>query len=89
MNLNIMMDGSTYPGGWHPCDDYMKPDFSDDAKPFTRTQRPPKYFLIDFGISGRIKPAPPTRYDPLKESKHVVGTLHWASLNAHDGIGGC
>jgi len=50
---------------------------------------PSKIFLIDFGISRRIKPAPPTRYDPLKESKHIVGTLHWAGLNAHDGIGGC
>jgi serine/threonine protein kinase len=49
---------------------------------------PSKIILIDFGISRRIKPGPPTRYDPLKESKHIVGTLHWASLNAHDGIGG-
>ncbi|KAF5388176.1 hypothetical protein D9615_000077 [Tricholomella constricta] len=47
---------------------------------------PSKVILIDFGISRPIKPAPPTRYDPLKESKHIVGTLHWASLNAHDGI---
>jgi len=45
-----------------------------------------KIVLIDFGISQGIKPGPPTRYDPLKESKHIVGTLHWASLNAHDGI---
>ncbi|KAF8886059.1 kinase-like domain-containing protein [Gymnopilus junonius] len=42
--------------------------------------------LIDYGISRPIKPGPPARYDPLSESKHVVGTLHWASLNAHDGI---
>lgn len=48
---------------------------------------PSKIILIDFGISQYIKPAPPTRYDPLKESKHIVGTLRWASLNAHDGIG--
>ncbi|KAI0299208.1 kinase-like domain-containing protein [Russula brevipes] len=48
---------------------------------------PSKIVLIDFGISLRIKPGPPTRYDPLKESKYIVGTLHWASLNAHDGIG--
>ena len=47
-----------------------------------------KISLIDFGISQRIGPAPPAKYDPLKESKHIVGTLHWASLNAHDGIGG-
>jgi len=47
---------------------------------------PSKITLIDFGITQRIKPAPPSRYDPLKESKHIVGTLHWASLNAHDGI---
>ncbi|KAM6494724.1 Protein kinase-like domain containing protein [Amanita muscaria] len=47
---------------------------------------PSRIVLIDFGISRRIKPAPPTRYDPLKESRYIVGTLHWASLNAHDGI---
>jgi serine/threonine protein kinase len=49
---------------------------------------PSKVALIDFGISWHIKSAPPTRYDPLKELKDIVGTLHWASLNAHNGIGG-
>jgi hypothetical protein len=49
---------------------------------------PSQVFLIDFGISRRIKFGPPTKYDPLKESRHIVGTLHWASLNSHDGIGG-
>ncbi|KAM6499474.1 putative casein kinase-1 hhp1 [Amanita muscaria] len=60
-----------------------------DIKPENALSSPTdlsKIVLIDFGISRRIKPAPPTRYDPLKESRHIVGTLHWASLNAHDGI---
>ncbi|TFK42013.1 kinase-like domain-containing protein [Crucibulum laeve] len=48
---------------------------------------PSKVMLIDFGISQRIKSGPPQKYDPLKESRHIVGTLHWSSLNAHDGIG--
>jgi hypothetical protein len=45
-------------------------------------------FLIDFGISRRIEFGPPTKYHPLKASRHIIGTLHWASLNSHDGIGG-
>ena len=49
---------------------------------------PSQVFLIDFGISHRIELGPPTKYDPLKESRHIVGTLHWASLNSHDCIGG-
>ncbi|KAF8344439.1 putative casein kinase-1 hhp1 [Amanita rubescens] len=44
---------------------------------------PSQVFLIDFGISRRIEFGPPTKYDP---SRHIVGTLHWASLNSHDGI---
>ncbi|KAF8340935.1 putative casein kinase-1 hhp1 [Amanita rubescens] len=47
---------------------------------------PSQVFLIDFGIARRIEFGPPTKYDPLKESRHIVGTLHWASLNSHDGI---
>jgi hypothetical protein len=56
MSLNIMMDGSMYPDGWHPVTDYMKRDYSNDVKHYTRTQRPPKYYLIDFGISRRHSP---------------------------------
>ncbi|TFK42014.1 kinase-like domain-containing protein [Crucibulum laeve] len=45
-----------------------------------------KIMLIDFGISQRIKPGPPQKYDPLKESKHIVGTLHWSSLAPRDDL---
>ncbi|TFK42042.1 kinase-like domain-containing protein [Crucibulum laeve] len=47
---------------------------------------PSKIMLIDFGISLRIKPGPPKKYDPLKESKHIVGTLHWANLAPRDDL---
>jgi len=42
--------------------------------------------LIDFGISRFFRTGVPTQYNPLKKSRYIVGTLHWASLNAHDGI---
>jgi len=52
--LNVMMDGSMYPDGWHPCDrDQMRDNFLAPAKRFSRTERPPKYYFIDFGLSRR------------------------------------
>jgi hypothetical protein len=60
MGLNIMMDGSMYPEGWHPVRTYMKRDYSDEVKPYTRTQRPPRYYFIDFGISRRFSPDDPS-----------------------------
>ncbi|KAJ7467078.1 hypothetical protein FB451DRAFT_1484177 [Mycena latifolia] len=52
---NIMMDGSRmFPDGFHPMSPKRKRDFySGRAKFYTRTQRPPKYYLIDFGLSRR------------------------------------
>ncbi|KAJ7035703.1 putative casein kinase-1 hhp1 [Mycena alexandri] len=47
---------------------------------------PSKMLLIDFGISRLIHKGVPSQYNPLKESRNIVGTLHWASINAHDGI---
>ncbi|KAJ7743144.1 putative casein kinase-1 hhp1 [Mycena metata] len=60
-----------------------------DIKPenvLTSLSDPSKVLLIDFGISRLIHKGVPSQYNPLEESRHVVGTLHWASLNAHDGI---
>jgi hypothetical protein len=55
--LNVLMDGSMYPDGWHPCDDdQMRDNFLVPAKRFSRTERPPKYFFIDFGIARRYDP---------------------------------
>ncbi|KIJ18440.1 hypothetical protein PAXINDRAFT_167041 [Paxillus involutus ATCC 200175] len=50
---NIMMDTSVYVDAFHPATPIMKRDFSGYARFRTRTQRPPRYFLIDFGLSRR------------------------------------
>jgi hypothetical protein len=55
LSLNIMMDArSMYPDGWHPVETTRCPGdkFHVKARHFSRTQRPPKYYIIDFGISG-------------------------------------
>ena len=60
MDLNIMMDATTlYKDPYHPCDLTMKRDYTGFARHYTRTQRPPKYFFIDFGISRRYSPDNP------------------------------
>ncbi|KAH7920626.1 hypothetical protein BV22DRAFT_1020849 [Leucogyrophana mollusca] len=54
MNLNIMMDAKDlYIDSFHPCQPRMRRDFKGEARHYTRTQRPPRYFFIDFGISRR------------------------------------
>jgi hypothetical protein len=46
-----------YPDGWHPCNNYqMRDPFHISAKHFSHTERPPKYYFIDFGISRRYDP---------------------------------
>ena len=44
-----------FPDGYYPIprETVMRPDFKKRAKYFTRTERPPKYYLIDFGIARR------------------------------------
>ena len=50
--LNLMMDGSDmFPQGWHPADPMMNRQYTADARHYMRTQRPPKYYWIDFGLS--------------------------------------
>jgi hypothetical protein len=46
-----MSGGPMYVEGWHPGDPHQNLQFSGEARYFHRTQRPPKYCLIDFGIS--------------------------------------
>ncbi|KIJ18445.1 hypothetical protein PAXINDRAFT_8690 [Paxillus involutus ATCC 200175] len=54
MSRNILVDGSSlYVDAFHPVVPVMKRDFSGYARFRTRTKRPPKYFLIDFGLSRR------------------------------------
>ena len=60
------MDGTMYPDGWHPCLGYKSRGGIADAKHYTRTERPPKYYLIDFGISRRYDPKDgPPMEDPI------------------------
>ncbi|KAJ7092046.1 hypothetical protein B0H15DRAFT_835274 [Mycena belliarum] len=57
---NIMMDGSKmFPDGFHPIRYKAKQDMSGSAKFYTRTQRPPKYYLIDFGLSRKYETRDP------------------------------
>ncbi|PBK76558.1 putative casein kinase-1 hhp1 [Armillaria solidipes] len=42
--------------------------------------------IIDFGISKPFSQGPPSKYEPLKEQRVIVGSLYWASLNSHNGI---
>ena len=63
---NIMLDPSgMYPLGFHPSQINRDRDFRGRAKRYTRTDRPPRYYLIDFGLSRRY----PSRYvvdEPLR-----------------------
>lgn len=52
MTLNIMMDPKpTFPNGFHPVLHRRNRNFMGPAKHFTRTARPSKYYIIDFGLS--------------------------------------
>lgn len=56
-----------YPDGFHPTSINRKKNWKGRAKHHTRTQRPPKYYLIDFGISRKYDPTVgPPRELPLK-----------------------
>lgn len=49
---NIMFDASRmYPKGYHPIQLNRNLNFKGQAERYTRTARPPRYYLIDFGLS--------------------------------------
>ncbi|KAI0363369.1 hypothetical protein BV20DRAFT_147088 [Pilatotrama ljubarskyi] len=51
-SLNIMMDPrAMFPEMYHPVATNKKRDFSGLAKSYTRTRRPTRYLLTDFGLS--------------------------------------
>lgn len=55
ISLNIMMDHrSIYPVLPHPCAYDMTRNFSRHVKHMTRTERPTRYYLTDFGLSRRF-----------------------------------
>jgi hypothetical protein len=81
MALNIMLDPSKmYPNSFHPIEHSLKRDYSGRARYFTRTQCPPKYYFIDFGISRRYDPkdGPPLE-DPIWGGDKTVPEFHKSS----------
>ncbi|KAI0057537.1 hypothetical protein BV25DRAFT_1841547, partial [Artomyces pyxidatus] len=56
--LNIVFDPSSmYPESFHPKRIDRTRDWKSKAKYFTRTQKPPRYYLVDFGLSRMYDPA--------------------------------
>jgi hypothetical protein len=52
MSLNIMLDAEhLFPQGHHPIYTHRTPDLKQDAPTVGRTEAPPRYYLIDFGLS--------------------------------------
>ena len=65
---NFMMEWKDmFPKGFHPQNDLRTKDGSRRVPFFTRTQRPTRYIIIDFGMS--------SRYDPRDVSPHEVGLI--------------
>ena len=63
---NLMYDPSEmYPQGFHPMQMDRSQDFKGKAKRYTRTQRAPRYYLIDFGLS-RFYPSRNVLDEPLR-----------------------
>ncbi|KAI0041334.1 hypothetical protein FA95DRAFT_1501637 [Auriscalpium vulgare] len=61
---NIVLDPSgMYLNSFHPVKLNRTKDFHWFAKSYTRTQRPPRYYLIDFGLSRYYDPARGTPVD--------------------------
>lgn len=69
-----MMDAKDlYVEPYHPVDPHMKRDFRSYASHYTRTQRPPKYYFIDFGLSSQYDASDenPLEYPVLGGDKTV------------------
>jgi len=51
-----------------------------------RGQKANMVYLIDFGLAKKFRDPKDKTIIPYREGKQLVGTLHWASINAHLGI---
>ena len=51
-----MDPGSMYRDDYHPILNTKKSNWNGTARHCTRTERPPRYYFIDFGISRRYNP---------------------------------
>ena len=75
-----MLDPSEmYPKGFHPVQINRSRDFRGRAKRFTRTGRPSRYYLIDFGLSRRYSSRnaldEPLRGGDKSAPEHLHGIL--------------
>jgi hypothetical protein len=76
-----MLDPSgMYPKGFHPIKINRSRDFKGRAKRFTRTRRPTRYYLIDFGLSRRYSSRnaldEPLRSGDKSAPEHRLGRLY-------------
>ena len=63
---NFMMEWKDmFPKGFHSQDILRSKDMKGNAPFFTRTQRPTRYIIIDFGMSSRYDPSD---VSPIEES---------------------
>lgn len=67
MDLNIMMDTGMFPKLFHPQMPWYSLNMKRHPRSYTRTRRPTRYFLIDFGLSGI--------YDPLQGRTTAIPVL--------------
>ncbi|GBE80560.1 hypothetical protein SCP_0302750 [Sparassis crispa] len=56
MQLNTMMEPTMYPDLFHPVKSTKKQDLSGPAKYYSRIERPPRYYYVDFGLSRKYDP---------------------------------
>ena len=54
-----------YPNMYHPIVKRRNRNFEGQAKHYTRTARPTKYYIIDFGISRKYKPSDAPFLEPI------------------------
>ena len=78
---NVMLDPSgMYPESFHPVAINRSKDFRKRAKAYSRTRRPPRYLLIDFGLSRQYDGSPldgPLRYGEKSEPEHQGRVTTW------------
>ncbi|KAJ6629452.1 hypothetical protein B0H10DRAFT_1776295 [Mycena sp. CBHHK59/15] len=70
---NIMMDAQQlYPDGFSPRLSRRTPDLKADARHLTRTQAPPRYYFIDFGLSMKFDETQPRLASPIRGGDRFV-----------------
>jgi hypothetical protein len=69
-----MMDTHLFPQGYHPTYENYLASFPGgrlkSAPYYTRTQRPVRYYLIDFGLSCKFEPGEVPRADVIEGGDH-------------------